>query len=133
MPRITGKACTVKGNGGEITPCGAWTLEHGGATPSFVDNTTGGGKTRIAGFTDSTGTFEWGIDTGGFAPLAMHGEGTLELHIDDSDGHYISVPIIITGVPMALDPDTEEPIGINYQFGQTANPTYYGALLSSGI
>ena len=128
MAVISGKDGTLYITDVETTPVINWKLDKTSDNKAYHANSSAGSKERVAGVKDSTGSFEVKTDNTSNCPVDEGDGVTIELHVDDTDTNYYSVPCLISKVAVSVDIDTGEIVAYAIDFEGNGVLTPYGIL-----
>jgi len=129
MSSYSGKDGTIWITGNEVSPIGNWKYRETSNNPAWADNTTAGVKTRVAGVKDSSGSFEFVLESTETLPLDIGDTAILILDIDGTETNTITVPVIIDEIgEIECDINDGEKMMVPYTWSGTGAATKAGVL-----
>lgn len=124
MAAISGKNGKVLAGAVQLAHITGWSLNPTSNNPDWASSDTSGTKNRVAGITDSSGSFDfkWDSTSEIWDTLTEGTEVTLNLYL--SATVFIIVPAIIDGISFEVDINDGDTVSGTADFSQSAAITY---------
>lgn len=106
-----------------VAECTKWTMDQEVAESAYASCSTSGGRSRVAGTKDTTGTLEGVLDPGDDVNNYMKVGDHCTLKLYYTATKYHSVPAQINKIGQEVDIEEGSVVRWTAEYGQTANPT----------